>query len=97
MKALAEADTRYALRYHSPPQVAAGYAVGLAAGAVWYALTEHIPRTCPESIPGRTRRVIEWLWTGVGGIGGWQLGGAEGGWLEGWMFGVGGPHERKVQ
>ncbi|CAK9783411.1 hypothetical protein CC85DRAFT_325262 [Cutaneotrichosporon oleaginosum] len=96
---VAVAYSRYALRYHSIPQIAAGYAVGLVAGAAWYVLTEHIARTAPESIPGRIRRSIEWLWIGLGGIGGWQLGGAEGGWLEGWMFGVHDAEhiERKAQ
>ncbi|BEJ13340.1 hypothetical protein CspHIS471_0305140 [Cutaneotrichosporon sp. HIS471] len=92
---LAVAYSRFALRYHSVPQIVAGYVVGLVAGAAWYTLTEHVPRTAPESVPGRIRRTIEWLWTGLGGIGGWQLGGAEGDWLEGWMFGV--HDERKVQ
>ncbi|GMK56615.1 hypothetical protein CspeluHIS016_0304550 [Cutaneotrichosporon spelunceum] len=92
---LAVAYSRYALRYHSVPQIVAGYAVGLVTGAVWYALTDHLPRTAPESVLGRLRRTIEWLWTGLGGIGGWQLGGAEAGWLEGWVFGV--HDERKAQ
>ncbi|TXT10946.1 hypothetical protein VHUM_01697 [Vanrija humicola] len=85
----AVAYSRYELRYHSIPQVLAGYAVGLAFGAAWYAVTEHIPRTQPKSVFGRVRGLIEWLWVGVGGIGGWQLGGAEGGWGEGWVFGAG--------
>lgn len=76
------------LQYHSVPQVAAGYAVGLVVGAAWYLLTEHIPRTAPGSLPGKIRQGLQCLWTGVGGIGGWQIGGAEGGWGEGWVFGV---------
>jgi len=80
--------TRYALHYHSIPQVIAGYVVGLVAGVAWYILTEHVPRTQPRSLPGRIRAAIENVWVGVGGVGGWQIGGAPGGWGEGWVFGV---------
>lgn len=80
------------LQYHSIRQVLAGYIVGISAGAAWYLLTEHIPRTAPASTPGQIRRGLQCLWTGVGGIGGWQIGGAEGGWGEGWVFGVAGQN-----
>jgi dolichyldiphosphatase len=88
-------DFRYALSYHSIPQIAAGYAVGIVAGAAWYILTEHVPRTSPSSAPGRIRAGIENVWVGVGGVGGWQLGGAQGGWGEGWVFGVTGMETGK--
>lgn len=82
------ADPRYALKYHSAEQVVAGYVVGLATGSAWYFATEYVPHACPRSLPGRVRAAIESIWTGIGGVGGWQLGGAEGGWGEGWLCGV---------
>lgn len=79
---------RYELKYHSAFQVGAGYVVGVIAGTAWYYMTEHVPHAYPHSFPGKVRSVIESIWTGIGGIGGWQLGGAEGGWGEGWLTGV---------
>lgn len=74
---------RYYLLYHTPYQVVAGYIVGLAFGAVEFILTEAIPLLYPQSILGKLRRFEEWLWEGVGGVGGWDLGGSSGGWGEG--------------
>ncbi len=46
-------------------------------------VTEYLPLYHPKTIPGRLRSAIEELWVGIGGIGGWDLGGAPGGWGEG--------------
>lgn len=70
--------------------------MGLAFGVAWYIATEYLPRVYPASIPGRIRATIEYVWVGLGGIGGWQLGGAEGGWGEG-AFVTGGNDGRKTQ
>lgn len=77
---------RYYLLYHTPYQVIAGYIVGLAFGAFEFAITEYIPLYHPSSILGRLRRFEEWLWVGLGGVGGWSLGGSPGGWAEGTFF-----------
>lgn len=83
----ARADlSRWHLHYHTPLQILAGYALGLAFGAAWYIATEHLPLYAPQSLAGRCRRAIEWVWESVGGVGGWQLGAAEGGWGEGRLF-----------
>jgi dolichyldiphosphatase len=76
-------NARYYLLYHTPYQVVAGYIVGVIFGAIEFALTEWIPLLYPHSILGRLRRFEQWVWEGVGGIGGWDLGGSEGGWGEG--------------
>lgn len=77
---------RYQLRYHSAKQVIAGYAAGLAFGTVFFTLSEYIPLYLPTTPLGRLRKWAEHLWTGVGGIGGFELGSAPGGWGEGWAF-----------
>lgn len=74
---------RWYLLYHSPVQVSAGYVVGLVAGSVYFTIIEFIPLYHPSSPIGRIRSTLEDLWTRIGGVGGWQLGGAEGGWGEG--------------
>lgn len=53
------------------------------AGTLHFGMTEYIPLYYPQSFLGRFRSWIEEIWTGVGGVGGWQLGSAEGGWGEG--------------
>jgi dolichyldiphosphatase len=55
---VANGRRRYYLRYHSPPQVLAGLALGTAFGALYYALVEALPRAYPSSPAGRLRR---WL------------------------------------
>ena len=57
--------------------------MGLVAGSLHFHITEYMPLRHPTSVPGRLRRRFEGLWTGMGGTGGWELGGAEGGWGEG--------------
>ena len=74
------------LLYHTPMQVIAGYVVGLLAGAAYFCITDYVPMTFATSFFARIRAGIEWLWEGMGGLGGWELGSAEGGWGEGWMF-----------
>lgn len=74
---------RYYLLYHTPVQIVAGYIVGLAFGAVEFCLTEHIPLYYPSSPLGQLRRFESWVWEGIGGVGGWSLGGTRGGWGEG--------------
>ena len=32
------------------------------------------------------RKGVEWLWIGIGGIGGWALSSSTGGWGEGWVL-----------
>ena len=81
-----QADGRYYLLYHSIPQVLAGYTVGLLFGSFEFALGEYLPLHHPDSLLGKWRRLQVWLWEGVGGIGGWDLGGAEGGWGEGHLL-----------
>ncbi|WVR05638.1 hypothetical protein IAU60_002660 [Kwoniella sp. DSM 27419] len=78
--------SRYHLHYHSPIQIVAGYAAGLVFGAFHFLVTEYIPLHRPSSLSARTRRGVESLWTGLGGVGGWGLGDAPGGWGEGWML-----------
>ena len=65
--------------------------MGFAAGSLYFLITEWIPLSYPTSPPGRLRAWIEHLWTCIGGIGGYSLGGAEGGWGE-----VGQGHTSKV-
>lgn len=74
---------RYHLHYHSTYQIIVGYLVGLLAGSVEYIITEHIPLHYPISTIGRVRSSVEWVWKGIGGVGGWQMGDAQGGWGEG--------------
>ena len=76
-------DLSYHLLYHSPIQIAAGYAIGLIAGGTHFTITEYLPLYHPESGIGQAHKMIEDLWVGLGGIGGWDLGGADGGWGEG--------------
>ena len=64
----------------------AGYLVGLLAGASYFCITDYIPMGYPASPPGRMRAGIEWFWEGIGGVGGWEVGSAEGGWGEGWIL-----------
>ncbi|WVQ85587.1 hypothetical protein IAT38_007753 [Cryptococcus sp. DSM 104549] len=78
--------SRYHLHYHSPIQIIAGYAAGLIFGALCFLLTEYIPLHHSSSLPGRIRSTVEWLWEGLGGEGGWELGDAKGGWGEGWVL-----------
>lgn len=87
---------RWHLRYHSLIQVIAGYTIGFIAGGVYYTLTEYIPLAYPQSVLGRMRKGVEWLWTGVGGVGGHGLGDAPGGWGEGHFFGSV-PQDRKAR
>lgn len=74
---------RYYLHYHSTSQVLAGYTLGLGLGSLYFGLTEYVPLYHPRTILGQVRQSVEDVWTGVGGVGGWDLGGAEGGWGEG--------------
>ena len=74
---------RWHLIYHSIFQVSVGYTIGLLAGTVHFIVTEYIPLYHPTSMPGRIRAWLSSVWEGIGGVGGWQLGGAEGGWGEG--------------
>ncbi|RSH92727.1 hypothetical protein EHS25_008173 [Saitozyma podzolica] len=83
------AYSRWHLHYHSPVQILAGYSVGLLAGSTYFFLTEYLPLYHPTSLPGRIRGGLDYVWRGIGGVGGWQLGGAEGGWGEGWLLGSG--------
>jgi dolichyldiphosphatase len=85
------------LRYHSPIQVVAGYTIGLAAGGAYFVLTEYIPIVYPTSILGRMRSGVEWMWMGVGGVSGHELGDAAGGWGEGHFFGHDENIDRKRQ
>lgn len=79
----ARIDARYYLLYHTPLQIVAGYVVGLAFGAIEFILTEYIPLHRPSSPLGKLRSFEVWLWEGIGGVGGWSLGGTPGGWGEG--------------
>lgn len=79
-------DQRYHLLYHTLYQVITGYTIGLLAGTVYFVITVYIPLYYPQSILGKLRRTLEWIWEGLGGIGGWDLGAAQGGWGEGWIF-----------
>ncbi|WWC60561.1 uncharacterized protein I303_103135 [Kwoniella dejecticola CBS 10117] len=78
--------SRWHLHYHTPTQIIAGYLVGLVAGSIYFYLTEYVPMRYPTSILGKLRRAIESIWTGLGGVGGFELGDAKGGWGEGWVF-----------
>lgn len=77
---------RYHLHYHSPAQILAGYSIGVVTGAAYFAVTQGIPLYFPSSMSSRIRKSIGSLWEGFGGIAGWDLGDAAGGWGEGWMF-----------
>lgn len=77
---------RYHLHYHSPGQIVAGYSIGVVTGAAYFTLTEGLPLYFPRSPPGRIRSALANLWEGLGGVSGWDLGDAPGGWGEGWMF-----------
>jgi dolichyldiphosphatase len=72
--------------YHSIPQVLAGYVAGLLFGSFYFTITEYIPLYHPSSILGSTRRGVESLWTGIGGVGGWELSASQGGWGQGWII-----------
>lgn len=74
---------RWHLRYHSVIQVLAGYSIGLLAGSLYFTSVEYIPLAYPLSMVGQIRRGIEWVWTGVGGVGGYHVGDAPGGFGEG--------------
>ncbi|KAF9778314.1 PAP2 superfamily-domain-containing protein [Thelephora terrestris] len=52
------AYSRYALGYHTAPQVLWGIGIGIAFGTVFYTLAELIPTRCPKSILGRIRTWI---------------------------------------
>ncbi|KAL0252920.1 hypothetical protein I308_102313 [Cryptococcus tetragattii IND107] len=78
--------SRFHLHYHSPVQIVAGYLAGLAFGAVYFTITEYYPLRHPRSSLARLRSAVEYIWRGAGGVGGWELGGARGGWGEGWAF-----------
>ncbi|WWC96698.1 hypothetical protein V866_003570 [Kwoniella sp. B9012] len=77
--------SRWHLHYHSPIQIIAGYSVGLVAGAAYFWFAEYLPIYHPGSLVGQIRQKIEYLWEGIGGVGGWELGDAKGGWGEGWL------------
>jgi dolichyldiphosphatase len=77
------------LHYHSVPQVLAGYVAGIAFGSLYFTITEYIPLYYPQSLLAKTRSLIESIWTGIGGVGGYELSSSTGGWGEGWMV-VGG-------
>ncbi|KAK8865659.1 hypothetical protein IAR55_000804 [Kwoniella newhampshirensis] len=78
--------SRWHLHYHTPIQIIAGYGAGLLAGSAYFALTEYIPMHHPHSSIGRIRSGIEYVWEGIGGVGGWELGDAPGGWGEGCLI-----------
>ncbi|WVQ97200.1 hypothetical protein IAU59_004310 [Kwoniella sp. CBS 9459] len=78
--------SRYHLHYHSPIQIVAGYMAGLLFGAVYFFITEYYPLHRPTSSVGQVRSGIESLWEGIGGVGGWEIGDARGGWGEGWVL-----------
>lgn len=88
LREVGNADTRWYLLYHTPYQIIAGYLIGFGAGASYFFITEYIPLVSSDSIFGRLRAHIEWLWEGIGGIGGHEIGGDGngGGWGEGWIF-----------
>jgi dolichyldiphosphatase len=64
----------------------------MATGITWFIVTDYLPLYYPTSLPGRIRARLVWLWEGVGGVGGWDLGEAPGGWGEGHLFGISGIH-----
>ncbi|WVQ71120.1 hypothetical protein IAR50_000645 [Cryptococcus sp. DSM 104548] len=74
--------SRFHLLYHSPSQIVAGYLVGNAYGALHFLLSEYYPLYHPTSLLARLRRGVEYVWEEIGGVGGWTLGDAEGGWGE---------------
>lgn len=74
------------MHYHSPAQIVAGYLAGLAFGALYFTITEYYPLRHPFSSLARLRIAVEYIWGGIGGVGGWELGDARGGWGEGWAF-----------
>ncbi|WWC88127.1 uncharacterized protein L201_003031 [Kwoniella dendrophila CBS 6074] len=78
--------SRWHLHYHSPIQIIAGYSAGLIAGSIYFWITEYLPIRHPQSVIGKLRTSIENIWEGIGGVGGWELGDAKGGWGEGWVF-----------
>ncbi|OCF33241.1 dolichyldiphosphatase [Kwoniella heveanensis CBS 569] len=78
--------SRYHLHYHSPIQIIAGYLAGLSFGATYFFITEYYPLHHPTSLVGQLRSGVESLWEGIGGVGGWEIGDARGGWGEGWVF-----------
>ncbi|WWC68391.1 uncharacterized protein I206_102317 [Kwoniella pini CBS 10737] len=78
--------SRWHLHYHTPIQILAGYSIGLLAGSIYFYITEYIPLQYPSSILGRLRTSVQNIWEGLGGVGGFDLGDAKGGWGEGWIF-----------
>ncbi|OWZ62998.1 hypothetical protein AYX15_04920 [Cryptococcus neoformans] len=78
--------SRFHLHYHSPAQIIAGYLAGLVFGAFYFTITEYYPLRHPLSPLARLRITVEYIWGGIGGVGGWELGDARGGWGEGWAF-----------
>ncbi|KAK4689896.1 dolichyldiphosphatase, partial [Tremellales sp. Uapishka_1] len=78
--------SRYHLHYHSQYQIIVGYSVGLLAGGIYFLLSEYVPIYHPATMPGKLRNWMQSIWVGVGGIGGYTLGGSDGGWGEGWVF-----------
>lgn len=89
---------RYHLHYHSIPQVVAGYLVGLAFGSLYFLITEYTPLYHPQSALGTLRSAMCGLWTGIGGVGGWEVTSSAGGWGEGWIaLGEDGPASVKLR
>lgn len=60
------AYSRYALGYHSAPQVLWGIGIGISFGTGFYTLTELIPTRCPKSVLGRIR-----TWILMNGVSTW--------------------------
>ncbi|WVF70837.1 hypothetical protein IAT40_005631 [Kwoniella sp. CBS 6097] len=78
--------SRYHLHYHSPIQIIAGYIAGLLFGTTYFFLTEYHPLHHQTSLLGHVRSGVESIWVGIGGVSGWEIGDAKGGWGEGWVF-----------
>lgn len=87
---------RYHLHYHSIPQVLAGYLAGLVFGSFYFTITEYIPLYHPHSLLGKSRAAITRLWTGIGGVSGWEIASSAGGWGEGWITLGEGPVSAKL-
>ncbi|WVN85554.1 uncharacterized protein L203_100702 [Cryptococcus depauperatus CBS 7841] len=73
--------SRYHLCYHTSVQIIAGYLIGVVFGCFHFYLTHYHPRHYPVSLPAMLYNTVEPIWQALGGVGGFDIGDAPGGWV----------------